>query len=207
LPDIPYALWVRGELDDHLHLPDRFFRVEVIGGEIVVSPAPALEHGGIAHDIAEKVVEARLGGLGVPWKSIQGTGMDLVSIRDAYIPDLMILDAEILREARQAGVRYLVPDQIELVIEVTSPSNANDDRKPAVLRTEPTKWNGYARAEIPYYLLVDRDPKVARTTLFSIPDEGTGAYLHEDSWAFGETIVLPDPIGLEIPTAEWTSWS
>jgi Uma2 family endonuclease len=206
LPDTPYALWARGELDDHLHLPDRLFRVEVIGGEIVVSPAPALEHGGIVQDIADSVAEARFGRPGFPWKCIQGTGMDLVGIRDGYVPDLMILEAETLREARQAGVRYLVPDQVELVIELTSPSNANDDRKPAALRPEPTKWNGYARAEIPYYLLVDRDPKAARTTLFSIPDQGTGAYLHEDSWAFGETVVLPDPIGLEIPTVEWTSW-
>lgn len=188
LPDTPYALWARGELDDHLHRP---FRVEVIGGEIVVSPAPTLEHGGIVQDIAESVVEARIGKPSFPWMCIQGTGLDLVGIRDGYIPDLMILDAESLREARRARARHLVPDQVEVVVEVTSP----------------TKGNGYARAEVPYYLLVDRDPKAARTTLFSIPDQGTGAYLHEDSWVFGETIVLPDPIGLEIPTAEWTSWS
>jgi hypothetical protein len=40
LPDSPYAMWVRDELAGYLHLPKDGTRVEVIGGEIVVSPAP-----------------------------------------------------------------------------------------------------------------------------------------------------------------------
>ncbi|MCW2914087.1 MAG: hypothetical protein JWN52_2155 [Actinomycetia bacterium] len=186
LPDTPYALWARGELDDHLHLPDRYFKVEIIGGEIVVSPAPALEHGGIIQDIAKIVVKAELTDPTFSWECLQCTGMDLVGIQDGYVPDIMILDTEIFAAARKARVSYLVPDQVELVIEVTSPSNAGDDRKPTPKRTRITKWNGYARAEIPYYLLVDRDPKIARASLFSIPDQGTGAYLHQESWEFGE---------------------
>jgi Uma2 family endonuclease len=206
LPDTPYALWARGELDDHLHLPDRHFKVEIIGGEIVVSPAPALEHGGIIQDIVEVIVEARITDPAFSWKSIQCTGMDLVGIQDGYVPDIMLLDEEIFAAARKARVSYLVPDQIELVIEVTSPSNAGDDRELGPRRTRITKWNGYARAEIPYYLLVDRDPKIARATLFSIPDQNAGAYLHQESWKFGETVRLPDPFGLEIPTGEWQPW-
>lgn len=206
LPDTPYALWARGELDDHLHLPDRYFKVEIIGGEIVVSPAPALEHGGIIQDIATTVVKAKLTDPAFSWECLPCTGMDLVGIQDGYVPDIVILDWEIFTAARKARVSYLVPDQVELVIEVTSPSNAGDDRKPTPKRTRITKWNGYARAEIPYYLLVDRDPKVARATLFSIPDQGTGAYLHQESWEFGKTIRLPDPFGLEIPTDEWQPW-
>jgi hypothetical protein len=70
-----------------------------------------------------------------------------------------------------------------------------------------TKWSGYAKAEIPYYLLVDRSPKAGRTILYSIPDEGTGAYLHEESWAFGQAIRLPEPFGIEIATDQWQTWS
>jgi hypothetical protein len=39
VPDSPYAMWLRGELDDYLHVPDSS-KVEVIGGRIVVTPAP-----------------------------------------------------------------------------------------------------------------------------------------------------------------------
>jgi hypothetical protein len=55
--------------------------------------------------------------------------------------------------------------------------------------------------------LVDRDPKVAQSTLYSIPSQSAAAYLHEESWGFGETIRLPDPFGVEIATTDWRPWS
>ncbi|HEX6473393.1 MAG TPA: Uma2 family endonuclease [Streptosporangiaceae bacterium] len=205
VPDSPYAMWLRGELDDYLHVPDSS-KVEVIGGRIVVTPAPALEHASIVQDVNEIFVEARIADPAYNWKSICGSGLDLVGIRDGYIPDLKVMDRGIYQEARRAGVRFLVPDQVELVMEVTSPSNADVDRRPTQHRDQPTKWNGYAKAEIPYYLLIDRSPKTRRAILYSIPDEATGAYLHEESWEFGEVMRLPEPFGIEIPTDEWRTW-
>ncbi|MGI8330987.1 Uma2 family endonuclease [Actinomadura scrupuli] len=206
LPDTPYALWARGELDDHLHLPDRYFTVEIIDGEIVASPAPALGHGAIVHDLAKVLVQARLVEPAFSWKCLQRTGLNLVGIRDGYVPDLMVLDTEIFARARQTQLSCLVPGQVELVVEVTSPSNAAHDRQPAGDHPRTTKWTGYARVGIPYYLLVDREPKIARTTLFTGPDQSTGAYLRRESWGFGETVRLPDPFRLEIPTAGWRAW-
>jgi hypothetical protein len=52
-------------------------------------------------------------------------------------------------------------------------------------------------------LLVDRDPKCARATLYSIPDQGTKAYLHEATWEFGAPIRLPEPFGIEFTTDVW----
>jgi Uma2 family endonuclease len=205
VPDSPYAMWLRGELDDYLHVPDSS-RVEVIGGRIVVTPAPAFEHASIVQDVNEIFVEARIADPAHPWKSISGSGLDLVGIRDGYIPDLKVMDRQVYQEARRAGVRFLVPDQVELVMEVTSPSNADVDRQPAKGTGQPTKWNGYAKAEIPYYLLIDRSPKAGRAILYSIPDEATGAYLHEESWEFGEDIRLPEPFGVEIATDGWRTW-
>ncbi|MEV7188522.1 hypothetical protein [Kitasatospora sp. NPDC093102] len=43
LPESPYALWVRGELDEQLGLPE-VLRVEVIGGEFVVTSYPSVGH-------------------------------------------------------------------------------------------------------------------------------------------------------------------
>jgi hypothetical protein len=40
LPDTPYNLWLRDELAEQLHLPGDGTRVEVVGGEMMVWPAP-----------------------------------------------------------------------------------------------------------------------------------------------------------------------
>ncbi|NDU72585.1 hypothetical protein GWI34_08085 [Actinomadura sp. DSM 109109] len=40
LPDTPYNLWLRDELADVLDLPRDGTRVEIVGGEIIVSPGP-----------------------------------------------------------------------------------------------------------------------------------------------------------------------
>lgn len=170
-----------------------------------MSPAPAFGHGGIIQDVVDRVAEARVTEPAFAWRCIQGTGLDLVGVQDGYIPDLMFLETETFAAAQRADVLYVVPDQVELVVEVTSPSNAGNDRRPREHR-KLTKWNGYARSEIPYYLLIDRDPGVSRITLYSIPDGASGGHLHQDTWEFGETVVLPDPFGLEIPAA-WRPWA
>lgn len=207
LPDDAHSMWVRGELDEFLHVPDGH-RVEVIGGEIVVSPAPLLEHGGVVHDITKALFRAAAADPDFPWEPLQVIGVDLVGLQDGYVPDLIVMDSADFAAARKAGVRCLVADQIELVVEVTSPSNAADDRRPpSGGRPRITKWSGYARAEVPYYLLVDRDPKIAESTLFTIPDQAAGGYLHQESWGFGQTIVLPDPFDLRIDTADWFPWN
>ncbi|GAA0328336.1 Uma2 family endonuclease [Actinoallomurus spadix] len=206
LPDTPYDLWVRGELADFLHLPDDGTRVEVIGGEIVVSPGPTVGHNGIVQDIADSLVEARIADPTFPWRCIQVTDLNLSDIRDGYIPDLIVLDVDVQDEARKSDARHLLPGQVSLVVEVTSRSNAACDRRPGPRRGAATKWSGYAQTGIPNYILVDRDPRAAQTLFFSHPDRSSGTYRHLLSWEFGETIRLPDPFGFEIKTDKWEPW-
>ncbi|WP_165958848.1 Uma2 family endonuclease [Actinomadura sp. KC345] len=203
LPDTPYNLWVRGELDDYVDAPEGS-RIEIIGGEVVVSPPPGLPHNAVTGDIV--LVFNRALGPEFPWRTDNGTGMSLVGVGDGYVPDLMIVDQDVYLAARRSGVRTLVPDQVELVVEVTSYGNAGNDQQPTARGRGNNKWNGYAAAEIPYYLLVDRSPKVGRSILYSIPDQGLAAYLHQESWEFGETVHLPDPFDIEIDTSEWKPW-
>ncbi|MGF1429573.1 Uma2 family endonuclease [Kitasatospora sp. LaBMicrA B282] len=206
LPDSPYAMWVRGELADHLHLPKNM-RVEVIGGEIVVSPAPVFEHAGIIATI-QRVIDVR----GVtdpefPWRTMQNLGLDVVEFGDGYIPDLQVFHVDTERQAWSERPAFLVPHQVELVVEVTSKSNANNDRVPvAGRRATSTKWNGYARAGIGHYLLVDRDPKQACITLYGNPDRFAGRYEELLSWKFGEPVRLPEPFGFEFRTDLWRPW-
>ncbi len=206
LPDTAYNLWVRGELADYLHLPNDGTRVEVIGGEIVVSPGPTVGHNGIIRVITERLVEARFADPAFPWSYARSTDLNLSDIRDGYIPDLMVLNAEILAEAEDTDAPHLFPKQVELVVEVTSPSNAANDRQPTFRRSSITKWNGYAEVGIPYYLLVDRAPRTTQIKLYSDPDRSSGAYMHEFLWDFGEVLRLPEPFEIEIPTERWKPW-
>ncbi|GAB3985293.1 Uma2 family endonuclease [Actinoallomurus acanthiterrae] len=205
-PDTPYDLWVRRELADFLRLPDDGTRVEVIGGEIAISPGPTLTHGLVIGDINDRFAEARATRTEFSWRCVQTTDLNLMRLGDGYVPDLLVIDVEVAREARQTGARYLLPPQVDLAVEVTSPSNAANDREPGQLRMKPTKWGGYAATGIPYYLLVDRDPQMPRTTLYARPDVHAGTYETLTTWKFGETIHLPEPFGLDIPTDDWEPW-
>lgn len=207
LPDMPYALWVRDDLAAHLHLPNDGTRLEVIGGEIAVSPGPTFDHNVIVQDIQDVLVTARSSDPVFPWRSIQNTDLNLVEVGDGYVPDLIILDRETFSEARKAQVRHLFASDAALVVEVTSPSNAGNDRQPDRWRRSATKWSGYAKAGIERYLLIDRAPNVAQSTLHSDPDRQLGAFRSKQAWAFGETIRLPAPFGFEIATDDWSPWA
>lgn len=206
LPDTPYNLWLRDELADHLHLPGDGTRVEVVGGEMVVSPGPTHEHNLIAQDVQRALFAVEIAEPDFRWRCVHTMDLNLSDIQEGYIPDLIVLDAEVAARARDVHARHLLPEQVEMVVEVTSPANAADDRQPVLRRSTGTKWNGYAQVEVPYYLLVDRAPRSVQAVLYSDPDPASGAYLHFESWKFGEPIRLPAPFGFEIGTDEWLPW-
>lgn len=206
LPDSPYAMWVRDELADYLRLPNDGTRVEVIGGEIVVSPGPTFDHNMIVTAIERGLFAAELSDPSFPWRCVHTTDLNLFDIGDGYIPDLIILHDEVAREAEADKAKHLLSHQVDLVVEVTSKSNAVTDRQPAPGRTVGTKWSGYAHAGIPHYLLVDRDPKFCTITLYGNPDRRTGTYTVLNTWKFGDLVQLPQPFGFEIATDRWQSW-
>jgi len=205
LPDTAYAMWQRGELRDFLSLPHDHTRLEIIGGKIVVSPAPRAGHGRIVRGIYNAFRDAQVADRQFPWDCAPLLDLNMTETSEGYCPDLMVMRAEVLAALEDADDRHAHPDHVEMVVEVTSPSNAGNDREPAE-RDAVSKWNGYARAEIPYYLLIDRDPKAPLITLYSIPDPAVGAYLHKETWEFGQTIVL-EHFGVEIDTRDWRPWN
>ncbi|MEV0582110.1 Uma2 family endonuclease [Nonomuraea sp. NPDC050310] len=207
LPDTAFQMWLSGELDAYLHIPDDGSRVEIIDGKIIVSPAPRFRHGGILQQLSNLLDRELVKDPGYRWRCVQNNSLAFMAEENGYIPDLVVMDVDLYEDAWNANLRHLVPDQVELVVEVTSPSTAVQDRPPTGKTSGRGKWCGYARAEIPYYLLIDLDPKVAQVTLHSIPDAAAGAYLHTEAWKLGETVVLPDPIGVSVPTGSWQVWS
>jgi Putative restriction endonuclease len=207
LPDDPYDLWVEGRLREALGVPDdKSTRVEIIGGEIVVSPGPLVDHAYIVTDVQKAFFRRELTSPDYPWRVVQVVDFNLPRISDGYIPDLIVLTEDEFRSAATAHAKNLTARQIGMAIEVTSKSTAADDRQPGATRERPTKWNGYAHEEVDFYLLVDRAPHKAKVTLFADPNPARGIYEGMRSWKFGEKIVLPEPFGVEILTDAWRPW-
>jgi Putative restriction endonuclease len=202
-----HDLWAQGRLHEELGIPDdNRTRVEIIGGEIVVSPAPFVGHAYIVSTIQEAFLRRKFDSPGFPWRAAQVIGFNLPRVGDGYIPDLIVLAEEEFRSASAADARTLIAKEIGMAVEVTSKWTAIRDREPGSKRGRPTKWNGYAHEGVEFYLLVDRAPNKTRVTLFTDPDPARGVYVSEQHWAFGETVVLPEPFGVEIPTDAWVPW-
>lgn len=207
LTEPAYDLWVEGRLLEELGIPDdRRTRVEIIGGEIVVSPVPYFRHAAIATLIQKEFLRRELSEPSLPWRAVQTINFNLKDIRDGYIPDLVVLSQTDFDAADAANMLSLTAEQIGMAIEITSKSTAAEDREPGPKRTRRTKWTGYANEGVGFYLLVDRAPDEPTVTLFSNPNRPLGIFRTEKCWRFGETVVLPEPFGIEIPTEGWQPW-
>ncbi|MEU5580083.1 Uma2 family endonuclease [Streptomyces huasconensis] len=159
-------------------------KVEIIEGVITVSPAPANQHNLIAARLQRKLLSA------IPddWNVFQTQAVSVPSRLAMLIPDLVVAP-----EAVVEGPGTCIPAAAaELVVEVTSPSNARHDRvsKPAA----------YAAAGIPLYLLIDRwAPGGPTITLYGEPAGDVHRVLQ--ACKFGDTVRLPEPFGLDLDTS------
>jgi Uma2 family endonuclease len=79
-----------------------------------------------------------------------------------------------------------------MVVGITSHDNDTNSRD----RLE--KPIGYAEADIPVYLLIDRDSN--SLTVFSEPKDG--AYQQHPTYPYGAAVPLPDPVGFTLDTEE-----
>ncbi|MEU0070556.1 Uma2 family endonuclease [Streptomyces sp. NPDC006332] len=82
------------------------------------------------------------------------------------------------------------PDGTLMTVEITSRDRDTNQRD----RID--KPIGYAEADIPVYLLIDRDDNTI--TVFSEPKDGR--YLQAPSYPWGATIELPDPVNITLDT-------
>ncbi|MFE6284918.1 Uma2 family endonuclease [Streptomyces sp. NPDC057877] len=161
-------------------------KVEIIEGIITVSPAPATHHNLIADRIQRRLYSV------IPddWGIFQTLSIAVPSRLGMFIPDLVVAPVPLCGEAEN----HIPASLAELVVEITSKSNARHDRisKPAA----------YAVAGIPLYLLVDRwAPEGATATLYGEPKGDV--YRPLSTAKFGEAIKLPAPFDLVIDTSEF----
>ncbi|GAA2640532.1 Uma2 family endonuclease [Streptomyces vastus] len=161
-------------------------KVEIIEAIITVSSAPAYRHNLIAETVQRRLYSV----IPEDWGIFQTLAIAVPSRLGMLIPDLVVAPR---REDTDSDT-HIPAALAELVVEVTSQSNARHDRisKPAA----------YATAGIPLYLLVDRwAPDGPTVTLYGEPKGDV--YRPLSIAKFGEPIKLPAPFDLVIDTSEF----
>ncbi|MEU7034046.1 Uma2 family endonuclease [Streptomyces sp. NPDC046237] len=159
-------------------------KVEIIEGIITVSPPPSNNH----NDIADEVHRALYPVIPRDWGVYQTLGAAVPSRSGLYIPDLAVVPKAALRSE---GGNFVAAAEAELIVEITSQSNASADRI--------TKAAGYAQAGVPLYLLIDGfAPGGPTVTLYGEPK--SEVYRVLSAVKFGMEIHLPAPFGLTIDT-------
>ncbi|MFF1694265.1 Uma2 family endonuclease [Streptomyces sp. NPDC058257] len=157
-------------------------RVEIIGGQITVTPPPDVAHARTLSRLRRPFATAGLDGGEA--EVLEGVGLWLPTGAEDYaIPDLVVVDADI--DEHLIENNCYDPLCFRLVLEVTSSNYQND------LRAEVT---AYADAGIPAYVIVDR--KHGR--LHTLMDPSGGEYTTHQVHAPGQLVTLPESIGAKI---------
>ncbi|MFJ4005617.1 Uma2 family endonuclease [Streptomyces sp. NPDC090023] len=157
------------------------YRVEIIGGHLLVTPSPDAPHARALTSLMRPFLAAGLDD--GETEVFQNVSIWLPGGEDYAIPDLVVVDGDIDDHLIE-GTAY-DPACFRLVLEVTS-GNWKDDLK--------TKVGAYAQAKVPVYVVVDR--KHQRLHVLTEPIEGT--YATHRIHSPGETVDLPDTIGAKV---------
>lgn len=157
---------------DHLTPPEGY-RVEIIEGNLVVSPTPVGPH----IKIASRLQYALRGLLPRDLEIAQTATLFIPATGERYVPDLVVLPDVLLDER----IWKFPATEALLTAEITSPSNADTDRV--------KKPRGYALGDVPSYLLIDTEHD--QWTLFEEPENGV--YRRQTQVNTGTKLALPYP--------------
>ncbi|MFD3700702.1 Uma2 family endonuclease [Streptomyces sp. NPDC058646] len=131
-------------LDDVLALPeDRTQRVELVGGQLMMSPAPGLPHQRASHRL-HNLLERAAAAAGSDAEVFEG--INVIVPDGLLIPDLAIID---VAAAEESGVAVSAR-HVLAVVEIASPSTRVTDRK--------LKPSLYAAAGIEHYWRIELEP-------------------------------------------------
>lgn len=166
------------------HLMDQYpgYRIEVIGGVIRIAPLPDGCHARTLSDLMFAFAAVDLHG--GESEVLQAIGLWLpTGPEDFAIADLVVVDSDL--DDRMVQFNCYDPAAFRLVLEVTYLNFQQDLRD---------KVAAYAAAEIPVYVIVDREHQ----RLHVLTRPGAGVYASHRIHAPGEQVVLPDSIGAEV---------
>jgi len=164
--------------------PTRDARVELIDGEIIVSPSGSVPHSATIDRLMDQLVDVKRQHR---WLFHTWLTVHIPATRERMIPDLMVAPDD----APQFGNDELLAPGVLLVTEVVSWWSRRRDRE--------VKLRAYAQGEVPLYLMIDRFADPAAVTLFSEP--GQDGYAQRRAARAGEPLRLPEPFGVDLDTA------
>ncbi|MGW0768445.1 Uma2 family endonuclease [Streptomyces sp. NPDC002676] len=158
------------------------YRVEIIGGHLLVTPSPDAPHARALTKLMRPFIAAGLDD--GETEVLQNVGLWLPTGAEDYaIPDLVVVDADI--DDHFIENNAYDPVCFRLVLEVTS-SNWKDDLK--------TKVAAYAEAQVPVYVVVDRKHQ----RLHVLTEPAQGEYGSHRIHSPGESVTLPDSVGAKV---------
>ncbi|GAB2985290.1 Uma2 family endonuclease [Streptomyces pseudoechinosporeus] len=158
------------------------YRVEIIGGQILVSPPPDGPHAVALTDLMLPFLTAGLHG--TESRVVQGIGLWLPTGTEDYaIPDLSLVDADF--QDHYVENNCYDPVCFRLVLEVTSSNYRTDLRD---------KVKAYASAKVPVYVIVDRKHQRLHVLTEPAGDE----YENHRPHSPGEVVTLPEEVGAEV---------
>ena len=157
-------------------------RLELIEGELFVTPAPSLGHQDVSGNLysffRRTIVEPRLGRVYFAPVDVRLAETTIVQ------PDLVV----VLTDRLQTLTRPRIEGTPSLVVEIVSPSTTTDDRV--------TKRGVYAQYGVPEYWLVDYEAWTV--TVFSDPRDGR----YQLETEYGDTAVSATIPGLSVDLAD-----
>lgn len=158
-------------------------RVELIDGQIVVSPSASRWHSSAIDRLIDALTDVkRRNG----WEFHTNLTVHIAATRERLIPDLMVAPMD----APGFGDNELLGHGVLLVAEVVSPHSQSRDRV--------AKPRAYAHGRVPVYLLIDKLADPAAVTIFS--DPGDGCYQSCSAVTSGQPLRLPEPFGVALDT-------
>ncbi|WP_328870982.1 Uma2 family endonuclease [Streptomyces sp. NBC_00287] len=163
-------------------------RVELIEGEVVVTPAPDGHHQHCVSGVVSQVHQRSStdmqfsGNKGLKLRSADGCPQDHV------IPDGMFAPKE--QRLYRGADPWMPCEGVTMVLEVTSRRRQTERE---------IKRRCYARGGVPLYLLIDRD--TGWITLFGAPESDDYQELH--AVTFGKPLSLPAPFAFDLETTDF----
>jgi len=181
----PTVIEVVQKVHDELELPEGY-TAQIIKGQLVVRATPSKKHAIIVRKIDRALTAVLPQEKYDCYQNITGQEPD----GDRFIPDLGVWPQEELKEDSDEWVAPAA--SLLLAVEVTSSGSESHDYD---------KIEGYARAGVPIYLIVDR--KRRRCVLFTEPTPQKGTYQTTHTADFGKPVTIPLETPVEVDTTDF----
>ena len=166
-------------VEDLLSLPDDVPRLELRDGVVIVVHAPSLGQQKIGNRLWSWLADHAP----AAFEPATAVGVAL-GLKDSLEPDVMLL-----RRPLAFAHHFVVPDQVELVVEIVSPGTRRRDRL-----EKPVE---YAVAGIPHYWRIEQSP----VHIFAYDLVGGSYELVADS---ADELVLTAPFDIRLPVSDIT---